>query len=191
MLNSGSPQIIAADPNSNIGPYLNGTAKLLARTRQLVPAKKSIDFTVADYYNIKKITGQLPVGRLSAITGFSGAGKTSLILDSLVPAITDQANGRPLPKQVKSLTTPLKNVVSVDAAPIGKTTRSTVATYTSIMDNLRKLFAAQPLAKERHYTASYFSYNNKHGGLPNLRRDRRGNPRHPIFAGHAANLPKL
>lgn len=163
VLNSGSPQTIAADPNSNIGPYLNGTAKLLARTRQPVPAKKSINFTVADYYNIKKITGQLPVGRLSAITGFSGAGKTSLILDSLVPAITDQATGRPLPKQVKSLTTPLKNVVSVDAAPIGKTTRSTVATYTSIMNNLRKLFAAQPLAKERHYTAGYFSYNNKQG----------------------------
>ena len=60
----------------------------------------------------------------------------------------------------------LKQVVSVDAAPIGKTNRSTVATYTSIMDNLRKLFAAQPLAKEKHYTPSYFSYNNKQGACP-------------------------
>ena len=56
--------------------------------------------------------------------------------------------------------------MSVDAAPIGKTNRSTVATYTSIMDNLRKLFAAQPLAKEEHYTPSYFSYNNEQVACP-------------------------
>ncbi|WP_242363866.1 excinuclease ABC subunit UvrA [Limosilactobacillus antri] len=166
ILTAGTPQTIAADPASKIGPYLNGTARLLARPRQPFPAEKNIRFTVADYYNIKKITGQLPVNRLSAITGFSGAGKTSLILDSLVPAIRAQNSGQSLPRQVKSLTAPIKNVVSVDAAPIGKTTRSTVATYTSIMDNLRKLFAAQPAAKEHHYTASYFSYNNKQGACP-------------------------
>lgn len=166
ILTAGTPQSIAANPSSKIGPYLNGRAKLLARPRQASPAKKQIAFTVADYYNIQKITSSLPVNRLSAITGFSGAGKTSLILDSLVPAITAQNNGQPLPPQVKALTTPIKQVVSVDAAPIGKTTRSTVATYTSIMDNLRKLFAAQPLAKKRHYTASYFSYNNKQGACP-------------------------
>src|SRR5699024_4309566 len=66
-----------------------------------------------------------------------------------------------------NLDTPLKSVVSVDAVPVGKSTRSTVATYTSIMDNLRRLFAAQPAAKEKHWTASYFSYNNKQGACPN------------------------
>ncbi|MDM8332013.1 excinuclease ABC subunit UvrA [Limosilactobacillus pontis] len=167
ILDQGNPEEIAQDPDSKIGPYLNGTAELLARRVADKEAEKQISFEVADYYNLKDVQGQLPINRLSAVTGFSGAGKTSLILDSLVPAIKDQAKQVGLPKQVKQLNAPLKEVVSVDAAPIGKTMRSTVATYTSIMDNLRKLFAAQPLAKEKHYTPSYFSYNNKQGACPN------------------------
>lgn len=167
ILDQGTPAQIAQDPDSKIGPYLNGTADLLARPIADQPADQEISFEVGDYFNLADVSGQLPVNRLSAVTGFSGAGKTSLILDSLVPAIKDQAKGLGLPKQVKKLDAPLKEVVSVDAAPIGKTMRSTVATYTSIMDNLRKLFAAQPLAKEKHYTPSYFSYNNKQGACPN------------------------
>lgn len=163
----GTPKEVTANPHSKIGPYLNGTAKLMARRPDDQPAQKQIDFEVANYYNLKDVHVSLPINRLSAITGFSGAGKTSLILDSLVPAIKAQATGGKLPQQVRKLKSPLKEVVSVDAAPIGKTQRSTVATYTSIMDNLRKLFAAQPLAKEKHFTPSYFSYNNKQGACPN------------------------
>lgn len=162
----GTPDQVAHDDQSKIGPYLNGTAKLLARSVADQPAKQQIDFDVQNYFNLKNVHAQLPVNRLSAITGFSGAGKTSLILDSLVPAIQAQAKDQQLPKQVTKLVSPLKDVVSVDAAPIGKTQRSTVATYTSIMDNLRKLFAAQPLAKAKHYTPTYFSYNNKQGSCP-------------------------
>lgn len=167
ILDQGTPTQIAQDPDSKIGPYLNGSADLLARPVVDAPADQEISFEVADYYNLTDVAGRLPVNRLSAVTGFSGAGKTSLVLDSLVPAIKAQAKGLGLPKQVKQLNAPLKEVVSVDAAPIGKTMRSTVATYTSIMDNLRKLFAAQPRAKEKHYTPSYFSYNNKQGACPN------------------------
>lgn len=166
VLATGTPTAIAKNPQSKIGPYLNGTAKLMARPVACDQAKKQIEFTVNDYYNIENIKSRLPVNRLSAVTGFSGAGKTSLILDSLVPAIVAQNKDKKLPAQVTSLSAPIKDVVSVNAAPIGKMTRSTVATYTSIMDNLRKLFAAQPLAKEYHYTASYFSYNNKQGACP-------------------------
>lgn len=167
ILTTGTPAEIANNPASKIGPYLNGTAKLISRPLASEKSQKAISFAVGDYYNIKDIKGQIPLNRLTAITGFSGAGKTSLILDSLVPAIKAQAQRKKLPRQVKQLSSPLKDVVSVDAAPIGKTMRSTVATYTSIMDNLRKLFAAQPLAKEKHYTPSYFSYNNKQGACPN------------------------
>lgn len=167
ILTQGTPATIAKNPASKIGPYLNGTAELISRPLATAKAAATIDFTVNNYYNIKNVAGQLPVNQLTAVTGFSGAGKTSLILDSLVPAIKAQAKNQPLPAQVKQLKSPLKDVVSVDAAPIGKTMRSTVATYTSIMDNLRKLFAAQPLAKEKHYTPSYFSYNNKQGACPN------------------------
>lgn len=162
----GTPEQVAHDNQSKIGPYLNGTAKLLARSVADQSAKQHIDFGVQNYFNLKNVHAQLPINRLSAITGFSGAGKTSLILDSLVPAIQAQAKDQQLPKQVTKLVSPLKDVVSVDAAPIGKTQRSTVATYTSIMDNLRKLFAAQPLAKEKHYMPTYFSYNNKQGACP-------------------------
>lgn len=167
VINQGTPAQIAANPHSKIGPYLNGDATLLARSINRVPVPQHIEFTVDHYFNLHHVHGSLPVNRLSAITGFSGAGKTSLILDSLVPAIYAQAHGQGLPAQVKQLNAPIKEVVSVDAAPIGKTQRSTVATYTSIMDHLRKLFAAQPLAKEKHYTPSYFSYNNKQGACPN------------------------
>ncbi len=166
VINQGTPQQLAADTDSKIGPYLNGTAKLMARKPQR-PAGDQIQFEVANYNNIDDVKASLPVHALSAVTGFSGAGKTSLILDSLIPAIKAQNDGEGLPTQVKALKCPLKRVVSVDAAPIGKTMRSTVATYTSIMTNLRKLFAAQPLAKEKHYTSSYFSYNNKQGACPN------------------------
>ena len=187
----GTPDQVAHDDQSKIGPYLNGTAKLLARSVADQPAKQQIDFGVQNYFNLKNVHAQLPVNRLSAITGFSGAGKTSLILDSLVPAIQAQAKGQQLPKQVTKLVSPLKDVVSVDAAPIGKTQRSTVATYTSIMDNLRKLFAAQPLAKEKHYTPTYFSYNNKQGGVPYLWWCWSGNVRYSIFARHAASLSRM
>lgn len=118
------------------------------------------------YFNLQDVHAAIPVNQLTAVTGFSGAGKTSLILDSLVPAIQEQAKGETLPKQVKNFESPINQVVSVDASPIGKSTRSTVATYTSIMDNLRKLFARQSLAKEKHYTPTYFSYNNKQGACP-------------------------
>lgn len=163
----GTPDQIKVDQHSLIAPYLNGDASLLARQPASLQDVSLIKFGVNNYYNLKDVQVALPENRLTAVTGFSGAGKTSLILDSLVPAIQSRVHQQSLPAQVDQLTTSLKQVVSVDASPIGKTQRSTVATYTSIMDNLRKLFASQPLAKEKHYTPSYFSYNNKQGACPN------------------------
>jgi excinuclease ABC subunit A len=126
----------------------------------------AINFTVQNYFNLANVSAKIPLHQLTAVTGFSGAGKTSLILDSLVPGILAQAKGKRLPKQVRQLLSPIKSVISVDASPVGKSTRSTVATYTSIMDNLRQLFARQPLAKQQHYTPAWFSYNNKQGACP-------------------------
>ncbi len=165
-MNQGTPAELAEDPDSLIGPYLKGTAMIHVRKINNQDPAKLIDFTVKDYYNLQNVRAEIPVNRLTTVTGFSGAGKTSLILDSLVPAITAQSQKRSLPKQVTQLKTPLKKVVSVNAEPIGKSVRSTVATYTNIMNNLRKLYASQPAAKKRKYTASYFSYNNKQGACP-------------------------
>lgn len=166
ILDQGTPNEIKQDKESLIAPYLNGKAKLHARKVADKVNDEAISFDVENYFNLKDVHAEIPLNQLTAVTGFSGAGKTSLILDSLVPAIQAQAKKETLPKQVKNFSSSINSVVSVDASPIGKSTRSTVATYTSIMDNLRKLFARQELAKKRHYTASYFSYNNKEGACP-------------------------
>lgn len=166
ILDQGTPDEIKRDKQSLIRPYLDGTAQLSARKTADRVNTKQITFEVDKYFNLKDVKAGIPLNQITAVTGFSGAGKTSLILDSLVPAIKAQSKKEGLPRQIKNFNSSLNNVVSVDASPIGKSTRSTVATYTSIMDNLRKLFARQPLAKERHYTASYFSYNNKQGACP-------------------------
>lgn len=163
ILAQGSPEQIATNKESLIAPYLNGTAKLNARKLAKQITNERINFEVKNYFNLKDVKATIPINQMTAVTGFSGAGKTSLILDSLVPAIQNSKQGAILPKQVTNFYSPVKNVVSVDASPVGKNLRSTVATYTSIMDNLRKLYASQPLAKKRHYTSTYFSYNNKQG----------------------------
>ena len=166
----GSPKEIAQKPESLIGPYLKGTAPLYVRPQ--VDAKKlfsegTIKFTVTDRFNLQNVHTQIPVGRLTAVTGFSGAGKTTLILDSLIPALKAQEKQVDGPSWVKDLTSGgIKNVISVDSSPVGKNQRSTVATYTDIMDNLRKLFARQPLAQKLKYKAPHFSYNNKEGACP-------------------------
>ncbi len=166
ILAQGTPRELEDNKKSLIAPYLNGKADLMVRKTTDKINSDQIKFEIEHYFNLHDIKAGIPVNQITAVTGFSGAGKTSLILDSLVPAIEAQAKGEKLPKQIKKFSSQVHNVVSVDATPIGKSTRSTVATYTSIMDNLRKLFVRQPLAKEKHYTPSYFSYNNKEGACP-------------------------
>ena len=123
--------------------------------------------TVGQYFNLHDVTIKVPDNQITAVSGFSGAGKTSLILDSLVPAIEAHHQHEQLPEQVTQLTTDLTSVVSIDAKPVGKNTRSTLATDTSIMNNLRKLFAGLPESQAHHYGIAHFSYNNKEGACPN------------------------
>lgn len=166
----GTPKQIEEDPHSHIAPYLTGKAKF--RVRKTVPVKDifkkgTISLTVTQRFNLHNVKAALPVGKMTSITGFSGAGKTTLILDSLLPALKAEANGEQGPAWVKDLKSGgIKNIISVDSTPVGKNQRSTVATYTNIMDQLRKLYAKQPLAKKLKYTASHFSYNNKEGACP-------------------------
>lgn len=161
----GKPKDLVGNPKSLIGPYIAGTADIM---HAKVPAAKNANtldtsFEVKNYFNLHDVAVTIPGNEITAVTGFSGAGKTSLILDSLVPAIKALTVHAALPKQVTRLKTHLTDVVSVDAKPIGKNTRSTIATYTTIMDNLRRLFSALPAAKAKKYGLAYFSYNNKQG----------------------------
>ncbi|CAK8054760.1 excinuclease ABC subunit UvrA [Eupransor demetentiae] len=165
----GTPAELSKDKKSLIGPYLNGTAQIMQKKVEPTdPADTTqTKFEVKGLYNLKDVKVSLPEHEMTAVTGFSGAGKSSLILDSLVPAISDKGQGESLPQQVKSLETNLNSVVAVDAKPVGKNTRSSVATYTSIMDNLRHLFAGLPEAKAKGYGLAAFSYNSKEGACPN------------------------
>ena len=170
IISQGIPKEIEHNEKSLIGPYLTGKAPLFVRPRankdQIFKHGK-IKLDVTKRFNLKNLHVQIPVNRLTSVTGFSGAGKTTLILDSLIPTLKSQKNNSERPKWVKNLDNDyIKNVVSVDSTPVGKNQRSTVATYTDIMDNLRKLFAKQPLAKKLKYRASHFSYNNKEGACP-------------------------
>lgn len=161
----GRPEDIIQNPKSLIAPFITGDAKVM-HDKVVSTRQEKLHLEVRDFFNLKDVTVDLPQGQMTAVSGFSGAGKTSLILESLVPAIQAKKAGEAMPKHVKRIDTSLKEVVSIDAKPIGKNLRSTLATYTSIMTNLRKLFADLPEAKEKGYTSSYFSYNNKEGACP-------------------------
>lgn len=146
-----------------VAPYLNGQAQ--AQTRTLAPSETlfdegSIEIAVAQKNNLHDVTAHFPKNRLTSVTGMSGAGKTTLILDLLAPGIVAQNEGHALPNGTQTLdNSGVQTVVMVDSVPVGKNARSTVATYTNILDNLRKMYAALPAAKERQFTASDFSYN--------------------------------
>ncbi|GAA2983500.1 hypothetical protein GCM10019996_20710 [Lentilactobacillus parakefiri] len=169
VIDQGSPAQIRQSKQSLIGPFLTGKAQLI--TRQVsagdVFAKGAVRLTINRRFNLKHVTADFPVNRLIAVTGFSGAGKTTLVLDGLLDAFEAQLHHRSLPTYIDQFNPgKIKHIVSVDATPVGKNARSTVATYTNIMDNLRKKFAQLPEAKQHHYTPSYFSYNNKQGACP-------------------------
>lgn len=111
-------------------------------------------------HTVHPLSVDVPVGQLTAVTGVSGSGKTTLVLESLVPAIQAHIAERALPDHVKAVDPAgIKRVDLVDATPIGVNVRSTVATYSGVMDDLRKLFAKTADAKERGLKAGAFSYN--------------------------------
>ena len=167
---TGTPQAIRENTASLIGPFLTGAAQLLVRqpaSEQELFSSGQIEIEITHRFNLHDIKAQFPLNRLTSVTGFSGAGKTTLVLDSLIPALNAQLAKEPLPRHVSKLNaSQIQHVVSVDASPVGKNARSTVATYTNIMDELRRLFAEQPAAKAKKWTTKYFSYNNKEGACP-------------------------
>lgn len=111
-------------------------------------------------HTVKPLEVRLPKGRLIAVTGVSGSGKTTLVLESLIPALEAAAKGEALPAHVESITAPgIAQVKLIDATPIGINVRSTVATYANVHDELRKIYARSPLAREKGYKAGDFSYN--------------------------------
>lgn len=159
----GSVSAIEADSASRIGPFLSGKETVAVRHRANEAdmfVHGSISLKTKPIHTVKSLSVELPTERLIAITGVSGSGKTTLVLESLIPALEATLEGKALPSHVRSVDAPsIERVHLIDATPIGANVRSTVATYSGIMDDLRRLYGKLPDAKERGLTAGDFSYN--------------------------------
>jgi len=122
-----------------------------------------IEVTAASGHNLRSIDVSFPVGVMTCVTGVSGSGKSSLVLETLLPAIQRRlgvkSDGAPLAHRGLTGFESLKGVVGVDQAPLGRTSRGNAATYLKIWDIFRARFAQQPLAKERGYKPGFFSFN--------------------------------
>ncbi|MDE6107306.1 MAG: excinuclease ABC subunit UvrA [Oscillospiraceae bacterium] len=152
---------LKADPNSQIGPFLAGKAQARReRAEGDLFSQGRIRMETGAIHTVKPLTVEIPKGRLTVVTGVSGSGKTTLILESLVPALECAVSGRKLPGHIKSVEAEgIRQVKLMDATPIGVNVRSTVATYADVHDELRKVFAKLPEAKEGGWKAGDFSYN--------------------------------
>ena len=159
----GTIPAIEANPASQIGPFLSGTAETKLRNRaakENLFADGKIRLSTDQIHTVKPLEVEIPKGRLTLVTGVSGSGKTTLVLESLVPALQARIDGRPLPGHVRALEAEgIAHVKLIDATPIGINVRSTVATYAGVHDDLRKLYAISAEARQKGYTASDFSYN--------------------------------
>ena len=159
----GTVSDLAGNPNSLIGPFLGGKAEVDAGSHPAgkeIFAEGSIRLSTGAIHTVHPLEVEIPKGRLTVITGVSGSGKTTLILESLVPGLEAAVAGTKLPEHVKAVEAEgIERVKLIDATPIGINVRSTVATYANVHDELRKIFARTPKAKELGYKAGDFSYN--------------------------------
>ena len=159
----GTIPTIEASADSQIGPFLSGKAETRLRTSidpEKLFADGAIRLATTNIHTVKPLEIAIPKGRLTVVTGVSGSGKTTMVLESLIPALEAQIAARPLPSHVRSINADgITHVKLIDATPIGINVRSTVATYAGVHDELRKLYAKSPDAKARGYKASDFSYN--------------------------------
>ena len=154
---------IEANEYSRIGPFLSGKNPLKVR-QQIKDSDIFIDgkitMTTDAIHTVKPLKVEIPKGRLTVVTGVSGSGKTTMVLESLIPALQAKMAGHDLPCHVKSIDAEgIRQVKLIDASPIGINVRSTVATYANVHDELRKVFAKTPDAKKHGYKDGDFSYN--------------------------------
>src|SRR6186713_1958164 len=174
-----TPEAVRANPKSLTGQYLSG-AKIVAprapppkpdtETRaRMVPAQRAIKLRGVTEHNLKNVTVDFPLRRLVCITGVSGSGKSTLIEDVLYKALR-KAKGQPseAPGAFEKIEGAdlIDDVVMIDQSSIGRTTRSNPASYVGAFDVVRELFANDPVAKARKYTAGTFSFNSGTGRCP-------------------------
>ena len=159
----GDIPTIEANPASQIGAFLSGAAENKLRVcaeKERLFEKGRIHLSTDQIHTVKPLEVDIPKGRLTVVTGVSGSGKTTMVLESLIPALEAKIGGSPLPAHIRAVDADgIAHVKLIDATPIGINVRSTVATYAGVHDELRKLYAKSPDAKANGYKAGDFSYN--------------------------------
>ncbi len=163
ILTRGTVEEAVSNPSSMIGPYLSKEYREVLRSRtdrDELFSLGEIRMDTSEIHTVKPLTVSFPKGRLSVVTGVSGSGKTTMVLESLIPALEADIAGKTLPPHVKSVRAEgITQVKLIDATPIGINVRSTVATYANVHDELRKVYAKTPDAKAKGVKAGDFSYN--------------------------------
>ena len=163
----GTPQEVMANPNSLTGQYLSGTKMIPMPEKRRKPNKKrQIRVVGARGNNLKDVSVDIPLGLFTTVTGVSGGGKSTLLLDTLYKAVARKLNNaRATPAEhdrIEGLEH-LDKVIDIDQSPIGRTPRSNPATYTGAFTPIREWFAGLPEAKARGYAPGRFSFNVKGG----------------------------
>ncbi|MDX1971074.1 MAG: excinuclease ABC subunit UvrA, partial [Candidatus Sumerlaeia bacterium] len=167
LIAEGTPKQLAKHPHSTTGHFLAGREQItpLSEYRQPTP-ERWIRLMGAQANNLKNVDLEIPLGLIVGITGVSGSGKSSLILETLVPALQNRLNDTRRPVGLHSRLEGLDlidKLINVDQTPIGRTPRSNPATYTKVWDDIRDLFALTNEAKMRGYAKGRFSFNVKGG----------------------------
>ena len=159
---AGTPDQIAACPDSITGAYLTGKKQIALPPKRRNPRRGAIKITGATANNLKGVNAKVELGTLTVVTGVSGSGKSSLVTDTLAPALTNAVH------RSKRAVGPYKKlegielidkVIDIDQSPIGRTPRSNPATYIGLWDDLRALFASTPESRMRGYGPGRFSFN--------------------------------
>jgi len=163
----GTPEMIRRDPNSLTGQYLSGARRVEcpSETRRR-PVNGSLTLRGATLHNLKHVDARFPLGVLTCVTGVSGSGKSSLVAQTLHPALArdlNRADTRPGPHEAIDGLKKLDKVIMITQDPIGRTPRSNPATYIGLFNEIRNVFAATPEAKMRGYRPGRFSFNVKGG----------------------------
>jgi len=162
----GTPAELMANPESITGPWLSGAKQLPVPKQRKPKTKGAVLIVGARAHNLKNVTVSVPTGIFTCFTGVSGSGKSSLVVDTLLPAARAKLYSATTPIGECDAVEGLDNVdkvISIDQAPIGRTPRSNPATYTGVFALLRELYAGLPEARARGYKAGRFSFNVKGG----------------------------
>ena len=159
----GTVAEIERNERSQIGKFLAGRADIVRENHMETSklfSEGTITLSTGQIHTVKPLEVKLPKGRLTVVTGVSGSGKTTMVLESLIPAVEAAIQGKKLPEHIRAVDAPgISHIKLIDATPIGINVRSTVATYVNVHDELRKLYARTQDAKRLGYKAGDFSYN--------------------------------